>query len=120
MTPVDQTRFGKPDGNCYAACIASILDRPLEEFDNRPVDFENEFTESWQAFMATKGYALVEVLAGQTLITRGLHYIASGPSPRGPFDHAVVYRDGELVHDPHPSRDGVERVTWLIFVVPLR
>jgi hypothetical protein len=36
--------------------------------------------------------------------------IASGPSPRG-VQHAVVMLDGEIVWDPHPSRDGILRVT---------
>lgn len=30
MTPVQQTRFGKGQGNCLLACVASILDRSLE------------------------------------------------------------------------------------------
>ena len=123
MTPVYQTRFGKPEGNCYAACIASILGRPLEEFDHRPERHDpNGFTESWSAFMATKGYALLEVDVEKhgVIAHTDLHYIASGPSPRGEFEHAVVYRNGELVHDPHPSRSGLPKVTWVIFLVDLR
>ena len=34
MKPVDQTRFGSPDGNCFAACVASLLEIPLEEAPN--------------------------------------------------------------------------------------
>jgi hypothetical protein len=33
MTPVDQTRYDPPDGNCMAACVASILNKPIEEVD---------------------------------------------------------------------------------------
>ncbi len=33
MTPVYQTRSGAPDGNCFAACVASILERKIEEVD---------------------------------------------------------------------------------------
>lgn len=33
MTPVYQTRYGVPDGNCMAACVASILDQRLEDVD---------------------------------------------------------------------------------------
>jgi hypothetical protein len=30
--------------------------------------------------------------------------------------HAVVYQDGQVVHDPHPSREGLagERFWWVI------
>lgn len=40
-------------------------------------------------------------------------YIASGRSLRG-VKHAVVYRCGELVHDPHYSDAGIASVerTW--------
>lgn len=31
MKPVDQTIFGKPGGNCLAACIATILELPLDD-----------------------------------------------------------------------------------------
>ena len=30
MIPIKQTKFGKGQGNCLLACIASILERPLE------------------------------------------------------------------------------------------
>jgi hypothetical protein len=33
MTPVYQTRHGPPDGNCMAACVASILYKRLEDVD---------------------------------------------------------------------------------------
>jgi hypothetical protein len=33
MTPVDQTRHGAPHGNCMAACVATILDKPIEDVD---------------------------------------------------------------------------------------
>src|SRR5213592_2216628 len=32
-TPVYQTRHGAPDGNCMAACVASILDKRIEDVD---------------------------------------------------------------------------------------
>jgi|SRR5436190_20695269 len=33
MTPVYQTKHGPPDGNCMAACVASLLDRRIEDVD---------------------------------------------------------------------------------------
>lgn len=33
MTPVYQTKDGKPNGNCLAACIATLLDKSIEEVD---------------------------------------------------------------------------------------
>lgn len=31
MKPVDQTTFGFPGGNCFSACIASLLEMPLDD-----------------------------------------------------------------------------------------
>lgn len=33
MKPVQQTRFGPPDGNCMSACVASIIECKIEEVD---------------------------------------------------------------------------------------
>jgi hypothetical protein len=35
----------------------------------------------------------------------GEHYLAFGVSPRG--RHVVVMRNGKIMHDPHPSREGI-------------
>lgn len=34
MKPVHQTNFQRGTGNCFAACLASILEMPLEEVPN--------------------------------------------------------------------------------------
>lgn len=44
-----------------------------------------------------------------------IYHEISGPSPRGNgVYHAVVGRNGEVVHDPHPSRAGLagDPATW--------
>ena len=33
MTPVYQTRHGLPSGNCMAACVATLLDKRIEDVD---------------------------------------------------------------------------------------
>ena len=33
MTTVYQTKYGEGDGNCFAACVASLLDRRIEDVD---------------------------------------------------------------------------------------
>lgn len=32
----------------------------------------------------------------------------AGKSPRGDWDHCVVYQNGDMVHDPHPDKTGIE------------
>lgn len=117
MTPVDQTRFYDPSlpvdqqrGNCLQAVIASLLDLPLDEVPHFVQDDVNSggrvnWWNSMIEFVHTHGWGL----HGATLETHpGEHLMVSGPSPRGQgIHHVVVYRDGQMVHDPHPDRTGL-------------
>lgn len=113
MKPVFQTKFKseKQNGNCLAAAIASILELPLTLVPQ----FEEHFSEpclwqdSWFHFLA--GYG---IFARQHQIDQRWKspYFAIGKSPRSigspwPFDHVVIYQKGQLIHDPHPSGNGV-------------
>jgi hypothetical protein len=100
---VHQTRFGS-EGNCFSACVASIMDLPIDDVPN----FENSGSGSWfvcaSEWLAARGHHLVQLFPGQEFT--GYH-IGCGLSPRG-YRHSVVYRAGEPVHDPHPDGAGLE------------
>jgi hypothetical protein len=128
VTPVDQTKVGN-EGNCLAACIASLLDLPIEDLFS--VDESMSTPQMWDAverWLNGRGLSLVyvhvrekgqEALLGSVVgRTSSIRYMAWGSSPRG-LEHSVVYRDGELVHDPHPDRTGLIRVEALAFLVKL-
>jgi hypothetical protein len=123
MKPVTQTKVSKRDengviisvGNCYASCWASILEIPLEEvpkFENLPPD-GTWFVKTWE-WLRSLGYEL-EISHDIEKYPKYDHYIASGPSPRGPWDHSVVYFNGDLVHDPYPSGEGIKKVNYLLW-----
>lgn len=124
-------------GNCYAAAIASLLDLPITEVPNVEVFFSfwpdsdacHEVMNKW---LLLNGYKIVDapefkifhddlefrsILIDQgDLLTekeqlKGQYYLVSGPSPRG-FDHICIYQDGEMVHDPHPTREGILNLVW--------
>jgi len=101
MRKVDQTRFGKGEGNCLAACVASITEIPLDLLALNWTSDEHWY-ETLQREMARHGWT-VEYDTAE--VPRG-YCIASGDAARG-VTHSVVYFDGTLVHDPHPSRDGL-------------
>lgn len=42
MKPVNQTQFKPPDGDCLSACIASILELPLNKVPNY-IAYDNWF-----------------------------------------------------------------------------
>lgn len=118
MTPVDQTIVVGQSyrvGNCLAACVATFLDIPLErvphfiEYDPEALASMDEPSTVW--WMLTVGF-----MAGWSLWPVVLDsfddadpdevLFVMGMSPRG-VCHQVLYRDGELCHDPHPSRAGL-------------
>jgi len=126
MKPVDQTIFGFPSGNCFAACLASILEVPITDVPNFMEDHERWF-ELANAWCDERGYALLWVKADavrcgyvdpRPLIDAGHYFIVSGQSPRGEHLHAVVQQFDKIVHDPHPSRAGIVGA-WVDFLVPV-
>lgn len=131
MTPVAQTRFGRPTGNCWAACIASILDLPLETVDwsaDMPAedielpdgsDCTPEWIERQRVRLEALGYWQLRLEASdERFIPVGAHYIALGKNSAG-VGHACVYRAGELVHNPNPASSDTTLVDveWVCVLV---
>lgn len=120
---VDQDRFGGDHGNCFAACVASILCWPLDAVPNfcaEPRWFSrlrdwlepHSLTPVAWDISCTLDDARVRLAEHlpETLV------IVSGPAERG-HKHATVWWGGEMVHDPHPSRAGLLSVDDVILLV---
>jgi hypothetical protein len=111
---VDQTLFGSPDGNCLAACLATLFGLKIDDVPKFPLD---EWLFGVQQFVRGQGYAYhyIDNSGSCAFMPDGWH-IGAGLSPRGLL-HACVFQDGILTHDPHPSRDGIISVRFwhLIF-----
>lgn len=107
MKPCFQTSFGDKQGNCLSACIASLLELAIEDVPNFCVDYGDEHwqdaTEEW---LRKRGLALVSVQINEEVPPWDFYWMAGGKSRRGVY-HSVIYRAGELVHDPHPSACGL-------------
>lgn len=110
---VDQTIFtGNKDdipGNCLQAAVATLFGLPLEEVPH----FLQ--TEDWwlslDRFAARRGYVMMPFHGKAPGFG-----LAFGPSPRGTH-HAVVYKAGVPVWDPHPDRSFLLSVsTYIEFV----
>ena len=125
MKPVDQTAFGFPGGNCFSACVASLLEINLDEvpyFMNMPV---SDWYERFGRWLATRNLWPLCLEADGERSPPGL-YILSGISPRAPMSadpgqhlHSVVACGRDIVHDPHPSRDGLRDRRDVIVLVPI-
>ena len=119
MKPVDQEFVHKPEigqmGDCQRAVIASLLELPIEDVPHFLQEVNGDPSDYWdaiQAFLSLRGLALMHVpsRSGATFFGDGVdvYHEISGPSPRGNgVMHAVVGRNGEIVHDPHPSKAGL-------------
>lgn len=129
MTRIDQTIFATDptrQGNCLSACVASWLERPLDQvphFVELGVQAHGEEdTVYWWAmfigYMAGHGYWPVQLETPEAAEPGEIVFVM-GMSPRG-VCHQVLYRDGELWHDPHPSRAGIVDVREVLAFRPVR
>lgn len=100
-----QTVVDKERGNCLQAAVASFLGLPLDDVPHFVLhkDWEARFLR----FMREK-----QKPVRLTTCTDQASGIAVGPTVRGTF-HAVVMLDGAMVWDPHPSRTGLLRVSYV-------
>lgn len=105
MKPVMQTVFTMTRGDCFSACVASILEIELVEvpfFNDDPVE---EWWSRFKSWLATRDldatyYQSPEPQPGYTIV--------GGRSPRFPTRmHACVAKHGVIVHDPHPDGSGL-------------
>ena len=117
MKKVYQTIFGEPLGNCFNACLASILEISIEEV---PCFHEPRgvWYQEYKKWLRQYELDLIAVVNwDENKDNHPLVYaIVSGTSPRG-FAHATVYFGLEMVHDPHPQGGGVKDITDWIYVV---
>lgn len=123
MLGVYQDRFGKQEGNCQQAAVASIFELPLDAVPHFCEGHRDDWQDGFDDWLAKRGLQLLTLDAKACrefgFVPRGYHIIA-GKSPRGDFQHAVVGKDGVMVHDPHPAGDGLEtEETWDVFVAAI-
>lgn len=144
MKPITQTVFGPKHGNCYAACIASIFEIPLETLPQVPQDemvatmkylpenpqwsigncYDAWWWEMWDKWFDEAGLLRYRMdynkFAPRYYKQPAGYSILTGASPRNPgkMSHACVAFDGKLVHDPHPDRTGLWSMEEFEIIVP--
>lgn len=122
MTPQNQEFLHNPEaginGDCFRACIASLLDLPIAEVPHF-CNSETWFTDT-QRFLSEKGYdypggwEVSENPGIETFAGVDGYYIGSGPSPRFPdAHHAVICKAGQVIFDPHPDKTGILELKYI-------
>lgn len=135
MTPIFQTPDHPRGGNCLQACIASLLDRPLESVPNFPDLIDDDQVDSMLPKMVdwcrrqNVGIAYIDVSGREEVwpVLDGFYLIACGKTKRSDYmNHAVIIRpwlvDGrtelEPVHDPCPDGKFLTKVEYLFLLLP--
>ena len=137
MIPVIQTKMVVKNskgemivrGNCLAACIASLLELPITEVPNVETLYGIDDNYYWEVLWRWLGHLGYELSTderfkcfhqnfedknfggidhSQALIDelKDKYYLVYGKSPRG-IQHVCIYQNGKLVHDPHPTKEGI-------------
>lgn len=124
MIPVFQNRSVANDGsgNCFNACIASILERPLREV--APIHPDHPaYWQAWYRWFGAQGLKMT--MRGGRNPPKGYSIVAGRSSRLYPdghakagqrIHHACVAFDGVVVHDPFPVPGGFDEVShyWVI------
>lgn len=121
MKPVDQTILG-PGGNCYAACLASILEIGIGDVPNFCAQSGNWVARAEEWLRTKHDCTLLGFRPkgeGDFYCIPAMYHIIAGKSPRRGLYHAVVGFQGKIIHDPHPSREGLVTVEEFEFLIPL-
>lgn len=133
----DQTTFSDTQagthGDCNRACVAtimqidpSILPHPIGPDDEWNGAYLKALRELLGVQIRAGDYApetaTLADLADDTGFVIPRVVMAAGPSSRGPWNHAVVWDRiaNRMIHDPHPSRDGIETVMWIDYLRPIK
>lgn len=94
-------------GDCLTACLATLTGIDKDKF---PVQADNNWDKHYSAirfFLKQNGLGIVWFENDAKVMIADNPYIASGKSPRGNYDHAVIMQRSEIVHDPHPDGGGI-------------
>lgn len=118
-------------GDCFATCIAMVLDLPQDDVPN----FCSSGVNWWwrfQGWLEERGLVSIEVnlppppWRNLGALTPGVPVIITGKSPRGDWLHSVVAmtrgEEGfELLHDPHPEGGFIDGpIKHVMFFAALR
>lgn len=139
MKMVYQTRLHQPPhqaGNCYAACIATLLGISIDDLpwpNRKEIDSFATYMPRLSERLGALGWHLLRierkdtpccpskiVWSSSNLLDDQDYYLATGKTSRG-FAHTVIMRGaGLLVHDPYPGGNGITETLCVEYLVPLR
>lgn len=122
MKPVPQTDFGVTTGNCFTACVASILELPIHEVPDFCCDHEDDdWEETFREWLEQRGlYPIIVDFEneGAEVPSWEIHWILGGRSRAG-HKHAVVWYGDEIAHNPITGHTGIAQPLRGYVVIPM-
>ena len=124
-------------GNCYTACVASVLEIPLCSVPNWALllvddDRKEAWSEAIDAWAKERGFFILTTTAtpdpkddciANGEIAGGCYHLIGGKArdeEHGLVNHSVVGMNGKMIWDPNQKRNnGLEVVEDYSFFVPL-
>lgn len=108
MIQVDQRNCNQVNGDCMRACIASLLEYPLEAVPNfSEIPIPSLAMPTLVNYLWTQGYSLGDNMSEIDGSGVDSCWMASVPSRSfSGCSHAVIINhEGKVVHDPNPNRN---------------
>lgn len=106
MKKVYQTILGFPEGDCLPACVASILEERIEKIPKPTMTEDGRWDgwfERWTKIVAAQG-----IWVAYSLLPHPRDYciraIVTDHQDKVTSAHAVVWKAGKVIHDPHPGQ----------------
>ncbi len=99
-------------GNCLQAAVASLMELPIEAvphfvlYDDWLPGFVKFLKQEGYDFNGTHDFQHIKSWQGVEFKGVDGYAIVVGKSIRNVM-HCVIYKDGEMVHDVHPSNAGI-------------
>lgn len=127
MKKINQEILHDPEnkimGDCWRACIASVLELPLKDVPHFELLDIREGRRKELKFLAKHGYTIYAIYGEgkmgnhpKMMSDENEYYFAIGSSPRyfeknKSVSHQVVCHKGKIVHDPHPDKTNLGSIS---------
>ena len=106
MINVEQSILAPPDGDCFRACVASILEMDLDQVPNFVGMHPQEWFHALEEWLRHFGLGALYVRADEefkTFAPPGFS-VLSVDLKDSDVGHCVVAKDGKIAWDPSPNR----------------
>lgn len=112
MKKIFQTKYGKEKGNCFQAALASLFELKLNDVPDFCNIYSTETEEWYEQFikwLRRKGYSSLSVEADDLnrLNYKDCYLLITGKN-KDDVNHCVIYRNGEVVHNPNKNCKGIK------------